>query len=53
VEIPCFIFTAESGFPPGQCYSTIQGTSMATPHVSAAFALTASARPRCGTVPRR
>jgi subtilisin family serine protease len=45
VDIPCFIFTKGSGFPPGQCYSTIQGTSMATPHVSAAVALTASAHP--------
>jgi subtilisin family serine protease len=43
VEIPCFVFTAGSGFPQGQCYSAIQGTSMATPHVSAAVALTASA----------
>jgi lantibiotic leader peptide-processing serine protease len=45
VEIPCFVFTAGSGFPQGQCYSTIQGTSMATPHVSAALALIASAHP--------
>ena len=29
VEIPCFTFTQGSGFPQGQCYSTIQGTSMA------------------------
>jgi subtilisin family serine protease len=43
VEIPCFTFDAADGFPEGQCYSTIQGTSMATPHVSAAIALTASA----------
>ncbi len=43
VEIPCFTFDATDGFPEGQCYSTIQGTSMATPHVSAAIALTASA----------
>ena len=43
VEIPCFTFTRGSGFPPGQCYSSIQGTSMATPHVSAAIALAASA----------
>jgi len=43
VEIPCFTFSAAGGFPEGQCYSTIQGTSMATPHVSAAIALTASA----------
>jgi subtilisin family serine protease len=46
VEIPCFTFDAGSGFPPGQCYSTIQGTSMATPHVSAALALIASAHPQ-------
>ncbi|MGZ4612264.1 MAG: S8 family serine peptidase [Kineosporiaceae bacterium] len=45
VEIPCYTFTAVPGFPPGECYSTIQGTSMATPHVSAALALIASAHP--------
>jgi subtilisin family serine protease len=43
VEVPCFTFSAAAGFPERQCYSTIQGTSMATPHVSAAIALTASA----------
>jgi lantibiotic leader peptide-processing serine protease len=43
--IPCYTFAEGSGFPPDQCYSTIQGTSMATPHVSAALALTASAHP--------
>jgi lantibiotic leader peptide-processing serine protease len=43
VEIPCFTFGAGSGFPQNQCYSSIQGTSMAAPHVSAAIALTASA----------
>jgi hypothetical protein len=43
VEIPCFTFSAAAGFPEDQCYTTIQGTSMATPHVSAAIALTASA----------
>jgi hypothetical protein len=43
VEIPCFTFAEGSGFPPNQCYSSIQGTSMATPHVSAAVALAASA----------
>ena len=42
VEIPCFVFTAGSGFPQGQCYSTIQGTSMAAPHAAAAVALIAS-----------
>ena len=44
-EIPCFVFTTGSGFPQGQCYTAIQGTSMATPHVSAALALIASAHP--------
>jgi lantibiotic leader peptide-processing serine protease len=42
VEIPCFVFTQGSGFPQGQCYSTIQGTSMAAPHAAAAVALIAS-----------
>jgi subtilisin family serine protease len=44
-QIPCFVFAAGSGFPAGQCYTAIQGTSMATPHVSAALALIASAHP--------
>jgi lantibiotic leader peptide-processing serine protease len=52
VVIPCFTFTAGSGFPPGQCYSTIQGTSMATPHVSAALGLIASAHPGLRHQPR-
>jgi hypothetical protein len=43
-EIPCFTFDG-GGFPADQCYSTIQGTSMATPHASAVLALIASARP--------
>jgi subtilisin family serine protease len=43
-EIPCYTFTG-GGFPADQCYSSIQGTSMATPHVSAALALIASAYP--------
>jgi subtilisin family serine protease len=46
VEIPCFTFTTGSGFPQGQCYSTIQGTSMAAPHAAAAVALIASEHPR-------
>jgi subtilisin family serine protease len=45
VDIPCFTFTTGSGFPQGQCYSTIQGTSMAAPHVVGALALIASAHP--------
>jgi subtilisin family serine protease len=45
VEIACFTFTKGSGFPQGQCYSTIQGTSMAAPQVSGSLALIASAHP--------
>jgi subtilisin family serine protease len=40
--IPCFTFTG-GGFPAEQCYSTLQGTSMAAPHASATLALIASA----------
>jgi len=42
VEIPCFLID-DPAFYPNECYSTIQGTSMATPHVSAVAALIASA----------
>jgi subtilisin family serine protease len=44
LEIPCFTFTSPL-FPADQCYSTIQGTSMAAPHASAVLALIASANP--------
>jgi subtilisin family serine protease len=44
-EIDCFVFSAGSGFPENNCYSSIQGTSMAAPHASAALALIASAHP--------
>jgi subtilisin family serine protease len=40
--ITCFVFSAGSGFPEQQCYSTIQGTSMSTPHASAVLAIIAS-----------
>ncbi len=40
LEIPCFLLTGP--FYTDQCYSTIQGTSMATPHVSAVAALIAA-----------
>jgi lantibiotic leader peptide-processing serine protease len=42
LDVPCTTFTAESPFYPDECYSTIQGTSMSTPHVSAVAALVAS-----------
>jgi subtilisin family serine protease len=60
VEIPCVIFDGsdanpdddgyygvpmQTGFDDTQCYSAIQGTSMATPHASAVLALIASAHP--------
>jgi hypothetical protein len=41
LEIPCF-YNIGPEFYPNECYSTIQGTSMATPHVSAVLALIAS-----------
>jgi lantibiotic leader peptide-processing serine protease len=44
-QIPCFFFSSAAGFHDGQCYSTIQGTSMAAPHVAASLALVASANP--------
>lgn len=44
LEIPCY-YNIGSEFYPDECYSTIQGTSMATPHASAVAALIASASP--------
>jgi subtilisin family serine protease len=35
----------QTGFDDNQCYSSIQGTSMATPHASAVLSLIVSARP--------
>jgi lantibiotic leader peptide-processing serine protease len=43
VGVQCFTFGAGSGFPEGECYSTIQGTSMAAPQVAGSLALMASA----------
>ncbi|MFL6267762.1 MAG: S8 family serine peptidase [Actinomycetes bacterium] len=53
VGVPCFTFTAGSGFPQGECYSTIQGTSMAAPQVSGSLALVASAHPSLRKHPGR
>lgn len=48
LEIPCWLIsdgTNPNGFYYPHCYSTIQGTSMATPHVSAVLAMIASLDP--------
>ena len=45
MQVHCFTFTTGSGFPQGECYSTIQGTSMAAPQVAGSLALVASAHP--------
>jgi lantibiotic leader peptide-processing serine protease len=45
LQIPCTVFAVPTIFYPHDCYSSIQGTSMATPHVSAVLALIASAHP--------
>jgi subtilisin family serine protease len=44
-QIPCFTLSAAGGFYPNECYTSIQGTSMATPHASAMLALIASRFP--------
>ncbi len=44
-EIPCFTFSSDPVFPNNQCYAIIQGTSMATPHVSAVAAIALSLHP--------
>jgi len=44
LEIPCF-YNIGPEFYSNECYSTIQGTSMATPHASAVLALIASRIP--------
>src|SRR5262249_4204112 len=50
-EIPCYLISG-NGFPAGQCYTSIQGTSMATPHASAVLALIASAHAELRGNPR-
>lgn len=44
-QIPRYTFPDLQGFLPGQSYTSIQGTSMAAPHVAGALALIASAYP--------
>ncbi len=50
--IPCFTISGPL-FHNDQCYTTIQGTSMATPHVSAVLALAVSAHPELRYRPRQ
>ena len=45
LQIPCFLLSGPE-FYENECYTSIQGTSMATPHVSAVLALIASSNPR-------
>lgn len=51
--IPCFTFSGDPVFPPDNCYAIIQGTSMATPHVSAAAALALSNHPEARNKPAK
>ncbi len=44
LQIPCWVNLGPQ-FYPDECYSNIQGTSMAAPHASAVLALIASAHP--------
>jgi subtilisin family serine protease len=52
-EIPCFTFTDDPNFVDNQCYAIIQGTSMATPHVSAAAADVLAAHPEAWKNPAK
>lgn len=52
LEIPCFVNLGPQ-FYPDECYSAIQGTSMATPHVSAVAALIAASDSRARHHPAR
>ena len=51
-EMTCYHYDITGTFQANQCYTTIQGTSMATPHVSAAIALLASYNPTLKGDPR-
>jgi len=44
-EIPCFTFTGNPDLPNSQCYAIQEGTALASAHVAAALAVTASALP--------
>jgi hypothetical protein len=42
-QIPCFVLNSTAGFPKNQCYTGIQGTSMAAPQAVGVMALILSA----------
>jgi subtilisin family serine protease len=50
--VQCFTFSA-SAFPVDQCYTDMQGTSMAAPHVAGVLALIASSDPSVRGNPER
>jgi len=51
-QIPCFTLSS-SAFPANQCYTSLQGTSMAAPHAAGVLALIASANPSARGNPDR
>ena len=50
-EIPCFTLNGTKGFPSNQCYTSIQGTSMAAPQAVGVLALILSAHPELASNP--
>lgn len=52
-QIPCFLLNGTPGFPNDQCYTSIQGTSMAAPQAVGVLALILSARPKLADDPER
>ena len=50
-QIPCFILNSTAGFPKNQCYTGIQGTSMAAPQAVGVLSLILSAHPELSNNP--